>query len=147
MLSVIFTLALFIPLAQPPPPNVACSVLTPAQVMSLIGTAKTLPVTSAPNGSTCMFQNGDKMITVLVATASSAGGAQGLFDAKKRVVAGSDIAGWGAPAYAGAMKNAAACGVLRRQTLTEVKVIDATQKVDAIGEKLQAVMKEFAARK
>jgi hypothetical protein len=58
------TLALSLMLAQAPPVNVACGVLTSAQVTSLIGAAKTLPAGSAPNGSSCMFQNEDKIITV-----------------------------------------------------------------------------------
>jgi len=123
-------------------------VLTPAQVSSLIGAARTLPMTAAPTGSTCMYQNNDKVITVLMATVSSAEGAQGLFNAKKRIVSGADLPGWSAPAYAGFMRPAAAVvGVLLKQTLTEVKVIDPAQTPEAIAVKLQAAMKDFVARK
>ena len=134
-------------LTQAPPANIACSVLTPAQVTSLIGAVKMLPMGSAANGSTCMFQNDDKIVTVLVATNASADGAKGLFDAKQRIVAGTSVTGWGVPAYTGSMKNAAACGVLKQQTFVEVKMSDTTQTPDAMVKKLQVVMKEFAARK
>jgi hypothetical protein len=133
---------------QAPPANQACSALTPAQVSTLIGApAHTLPVTASPTGSTCMFQNNDSMVTVLMATPSTADAAQGLFDAKKRIAAGSDVPGWGVPAYAAAMKDVAIVGVLAKQTLTEVKVIDKTQNLEAMAAKLKAVMKEVAAKK
>lgn len=147
MLVSILNLAVSLVLAQAPPPNAACSVLTTAQVTSLIGAAKTLPMSNAPNGSACMFQNNDKMITVLVATNTTADAAQRLFDSKKRMVTGTDIAGWAAPAYGAAMKNLAASGVLKQLTFVEVKVSDSTQKPDEMSQKLQAMMKEFAARK
>ena len=147
MLVSILNLAVTLMLSQAPPANFACSVLTPAQVASLIGTAKTLPMTNVANGSTCMFQNNDKMITVLVATNTTAAAAQRLFDSKKRMVTGTDIAGWAAPAYGASMKNLAASGVLKQLTFIEVKVSDSTQKPDAMAQNLQAVMKEFAARK
>lgn len=135
-------------LMQAPPQNAACAVLTPAQVSSLIGSAQTIPMGAAPNGATCMFQNHDKVITVLMATGSSAEGAQGLFNSKKRIVAGADMQGWGAPAYAGVMRpDASVVGVLMKQTLVEVKVIDPTQAPGAVAPKLQAVMKDVAARK
>lgn len=147
MLPVILNLALLTSLIQAPPANTACATLTPAQVSSLIGNAKTLPMTNAATGSTCMFQNGDQMVTVLVATAGSADAAKGLFNSKKAVAAGTDIAGWSVPAYSGSGKDYAACGVLKQQTLTEVKIIDKTQKPDVMVQKLQAVMKDIAARK
>ena len=134
-------------LAQAPPINVACGVLTPAHVTSLIGAAKTLPMGNAPNGSNCMFQNENKIITVLVATNTAADAAQRLFDAKKRIATGTDIAGWGVPAYGAAVKNVAISGVLKKLTFVEVKVSDATQKPEAMAQALQAAMKEFAARK
>lgn len=148
MLHFFLPLALVVAPSQTPPSNPSCAVLTAAQVSSLIGTARTLPMTSAPTGSTCMFQNENKVITVLMATVSTADAAQGLFTSKKRIVAGADIAGWGVPAYAGVMKpDAAVVGVLKNLTLTEVKVIDSKQAPDALGTKLQAAMKEYAARK
>ncbi len=147
MLVSILNLAVTLMLSQAPPANFACSVLTPAQVASLIGTAKTLPMTNVANGSTCMFQNNDKMITVLVATNSTADAAQRLFDSKKRIATGTEIAGWGAPAYGASMKKLATSGVLKQLTFVEVRVSDSTQTSDAMALKLQAAMKEFAARK
>jgi hypothetical protein len=147
MLVSSFSLALSLMLAQPPPVNVACAVLTSAQVTSLIGAAKTLPMGNAPNGSNCMFQNEDKIITVLVATNTAADAAQRLFDAKKRIAAGTDIAGWGVPAYGAAAKNVAISGVLKQLTFVEVKVSDSKQKPEAMAQVLQAAMKEFSARK
>jgi hypothetical protein len=148
MLSVMFPLAVAITLMQAPPANQACSALTPAQVSSLIGApARTLPVSAAPNGASCMFQNNDKMITVLMATNASVDGAQGLFNAKKRIAAGVDVPGWGVPAYAAAQKDVAIVGLLVKQTFTEVKVIDKTQKLEGMSAKLQAVMKDVAAKK
>jgi hypothetical protein len=87
------------------------------------------------------------MVTVLMATPSTADAAQGLFDAKKRIASGADVPGWGVPAYSSAMKDVAIVGVLVRQTLTEVKVIDKTQKLEAMSASLQAVMKQVAAKK
>lgn len=141
------SLALSLMLAQGPPVNMACAVLTSAQVTSLIGAAKTLPVSNAPSGSSCMFQNEDKIITVLVATNTNAGASQRLFDAKKRIAAGADIAGWGVPAYGAAVKNVAISGVLKQLTFVEVKVSDSTQKPVQMAQVLQAAMKEFATRK
>ena len=147
MLVSSLSLALSLMLAQAPPVNVACAVLTSAQVTSLIGAAKTVPMGNAPNGSNCMFQNEDKIITVLVATNTAADAAQRLFDAKKRIAAGTDIAGWGVPAYGAAVKKVAISGVLKQLTFVEVKVSDSTQKPEAMAQALQAAMKEFAARK
>lgn len=147
MLVSSLSLALSMMLAQTAPINVACAVLTAAQVKSLIGAAKTLPMGNAPNGSNCMFQNEDKIITVLVATNTAADAAQRLFDAKKRIAAGTEIAGWGVPAYGAAVKNVAITGVLKQLTFVEVKVSDSTQKPEGMAQVLQAAMKEFAARK
>jgi hypothetical protein len=94
MTAVIPALVVVAALMQAPPANQACSLLTPAQVSSLIGVARTMPISAAPNGSSCMFQNNEKMITVLMATPSSAEGAQGLFSSKKRIAAGADVPGW-----------------------------------------------------
>jgi hypothetical protein len=147
MFVAIVSLALSTLLSQTPPANFACSVLTPAHVMALIGAVKTLPMGNAPNGSTCMFQNDDKIITVLTATNASAEGAQRLFDNKKRMMSGADVPGWGVPAYSTSMKGVAMSGVLKQQTFVEVKVSDPTQKADVLMQKLQAAMKEFAVRK
>ena len=147
MIAVIPALVVVAALLQTPPANQACSLLTPAQVSSLIGAARTMPVMAAPNGSSCMFQNKDSIITVLMATASSAASADELFSSKKRVVSGTDVTGWGAPAYAASAKTAAIVGVLMKRTLAEVKVLDPAQTAEALGVKLKAVMKEVAGRK
>jgi hypothetical protein len=147
MLPFILGIAVSLTPIQTPPANGACSVLTTAQVSLLIGAARTLPVTVSPTGSSCMYQNNDKVITVLMATVSSPEAARDLFNAKKRIVSGVDVPGWSAPAYAGIMRPAAVVGVLMKQTLTEVKVIEPTQTPEAIAAKLQAVMKDVAARK
>ena len=147
MLVSILSLTVSLMLAQVPPANVACAVLTPAQVTSLIGAAKTLPTSSAPNGSSCMFQSDDKIITVLVATNTTADAAQRLFDSKKRIASGTDIAGWGVPAYGASVKTVATSGVLKQLTFVEVKVSNSTQKPEAMAQALQAAMKEYAARK
>lgn len=147
MLPLVLNLALSMLVVQAPPANTACATLTPAQVTSLIGAAKAMPMTSAAAGSTCMFQNNDKVVTVLVATVSSPDAAKGLFNAKKAVAAGTEIAGWGVPAYSGSGKDYAACGVVKQQTLTEVKMIDKSQTPAAMVGKLQTVMKDFASRK
>jgi len=82
-----------------------------------------------------------------VATVSSPDAATGLFNSKKAVAAGTEITGWGVPAYSGTGKDYAACGVMKQQTLTEVKMIDKSQTSAAMVGKLQAVMKEVASRK
>jgi len=146
-----FTLNVFVSLlllqAPAPTANVACTVLTPAQVTSLIGAVKMMPMSTAPNGSACMYQNEDRVITVMVATAPTADAAKRMYDSKKAILSGTEIAGWGVPAYSAAMKNFAGCGVMKQQTLFEVKVSDTTQKPEAMAQKLQVAMKEFAARK
>jgi hypothetical protein len=149
MLSFMLTLVVSLGLAQAPAPsvNVACTVLSAAQVTSMIGAAKTLPMTSAPNGSTCMFQNNDKVITVFVATAPSADAAKRMYDSKKLIASGTEITGWGVPSYGASQKKVAACGVMKQQTLYEVKATDPAQTADAMTQKLQAAMKDFAARK
>jgi hypothetical protein len=133
-------------LTQAPSGNPACSVLSAAQVTSLIGAAKTIPISSAPTGSACMWQAGDKVVTILVASPGSAEAATGLFGAKKRIVSGVDIAGWGMPAYAGALQATAAVGILKAQTFIEVKLADPPQTAAAASIKLKAVMKDVASR-
>src|SRR5437868_8265069 len=84
-------------------PNLACGALTDAEVTSLIGHSKTLPVSSAPNGASCMFQNQDRMVTVLMVAAASQDIAKSQWTAKKRISQGQDVGGIGTEAYAGAM--------------------------------------------
>jgi hypothetical protein len=147
MFPYILNLALSVASFQAPPANAACTLLTPAQVTTLIGVAKAMPMTSAASGSTCMFQNNSKILTVLVATVTTPDAAQGLFKSKKAVSGGADLAGWPAPAYAGSGPGAAIVGFLNQQTLTEVKLIDSAQKTNVATGPLEAVMKEVASRK
>jgi len=138
--------ALSLAAAQTPQDNPACALLTMPQVTSLIGAAKAIPVTSAPTGSTCMWQAGDKVVTVLISTAPSPEGATRVFESKKRMVSGEAVPGWSLPAYAGVQRAAVAVGFLKGRTLTEVKVLDARQTAEELGPKLKAVMKAIAAR-
>jgi len=133
---------------QAPPPNPACALLTPAQLTALVGGARAIPVSTNAMGSTCMLQSGDKVITVLIVNASSADGATRQFESKQRIVSGQTLTGWTVPAYLGTQKPAAvALGILKGQTLTEVKVLDETQTIEALSAKLKTVMTEVAARK
>ncbi len=134
MLISTVSLAFSLMLAQPPPVNIACAVLTPAHVTSLIGAAKVLPMGAAPNGSNCMFQNQNKIITVLVATNTAGDAAQRLFDAKKRIAAGTDIAGGGVPASGAAVKNVA---IFNQRTFVEVRVSDSRQKSETMAQVLR----------
>ena len=138
--------ALSLAAAQTPQDNPACALLTMPQVTSLIGAAKAIPVTSAPTGSTCMWQAGDKVVTVLISTAPSPEGATRAFEAKKKMVSGEAVPGWSQPAYAGVQRTAVAVGFLKGRTLIEVKVRDARQSPEELGPKLKAVMKDIAAR-
>jgi hypothetical protein len=147
MPAVISALAAALTLMQSAPVNHACSALTPEQISSLIGRARTLPVTATASGSTCMFRNDDRTITVIMATPSTPEAAQALFNAKKRIAKGIDIPGWGVPAYRGGLSTTAVVGVLMEETLTEVKLIDRWQVVEDVTGKLRAVMKEIATKK
>jgi hypothetical protein len=140
--------ALSLAAAQTPPANPACALLTTSQVTSLVGEAKAMPVTSAPTGWSCMWQAGNKVVTVLIVNAPSPEGATRAFESKKRMVSGESVPGWTLPSYAGVQRpKAVAVGFLKGQTLTEVKVLDALQTAEELGAKLTAVMKEVAARK
>ena len=129
-------------------PNPACTALNAAQVTSLIGAAKTIPISAAPGGSTCMFQAGDKIITVLIVNNESAEAATRMFDSKKRIASGSDVTGWPVPAYSGHQPPAAVIvGFLKGTILTEVKLVDSTKYPEGLETRLKAVVKEIAARK
>ena len=134
-------------LAQAPAANPACSLLTSAQVSSLIGDARIQPISSAPNGSYCMLQAGDKIITVTMVVGSSPEDATRAFDSKKRMLPGGADPGWGVPAYVGTQKKATAVVIKKGQTITEVKLLDGTQPPEVGAAKLTAVMKEVAGRK
>src|SRR4051794_1154352 len=83
----------------------ACTLLSDQEVASIIGPAKPMTVANYPTGSSCMFQNGDKLITVLLTTLSSADATKGQWEAKKRVMAAKDVAGWPTPAYASVVET------------------------------------------
>jgi hypothetical protein len=144
ILALVVSLLVSVPQTQAA--NPACSMLTPAEALSLIGSVKALPVGGSPRGATCMLQNGDAFLTVLVVKLESADSAQGLFTSKKRIVAGTDVPGWPTPAYSGVIDNVAVVGVVKGSTFVEVKAMDKAQKADALGAKLMAVMKAVAGR-
>ncbi len=131
----------------PPAANPACSLLTTAQITSLIGAAKTIPVTATPTGSTCMLKAGDdKMLTVMIANTSSTDGATRAFATRKSMIAGQVMPGWTLPAYEGTRPSISVVGFLKGQTFTEVKLQDRTQGQEATAVKLRAVMKDVAGR-
>jgi shikimate 5-dehydrogenase len=132
---------------QTPPANPACSLLTSADAASLIGAGgKSMSITTAPAAATCMIQNGDKVITVLHATASSVEAATGLWNAKKTIVKGEDLAGWPTKAYAGALKDASVVGLTKGKTFVEVRVTDPSPTKSELASKLQRIMKNVSAQ-
>jgi hypothetical protein len=145
MIAVLFW---FILGGQSAAPNPACTMLTTAQITALIGTARTIPISSEPGGSACMLQSGDKIITVLIAHAQNAETAKWQFDTKKRIATGADIAGWPVPAYSGHQPPAAVIvGFLKGTTFTEVKLVDSTKYPEGLETRLKNVVKEIAGRK
>lgn len=143
--SFVVAAVLTAPLPQPAAP--ACTLLTTAEVTALIGAgAKPVPITNAPNGSSCMLQNGDHIVTVLISKQTTPDATAGLFAAKKRVVAGQDVSGWATKAYAGVQGEAAVVGLEKATNFIEVKTLDKTQKTAHIAQKLRTVMKAVSAR-
>lgn len=132
------------------PVTPACTTLTAPEVASLIGQARPMTVTNAPGGSTCMFQNGDKLITVLLVNLDTVDSAKRQWQAKKTVSAGRDVAGWPLPAYSSTVErpkeHVAVFGVVKDKKFLEVKVMDVTQKTSDLGTKLLAVMRTVSAR-
>ena len=77
--------------AQTPPANPACALLTEAQVTSLIGAAKAMPVSANELGASCMLiagGNSDRIITVLIVNNKTPDGATRQFESAKAVAAG-----------------------------------------------------------
>ena len=147
MLKVAALLALMAVEAPSQTPNPACDVLKADEVASLVGSgAKTIQVSANPHGASCMYQNGDKMVTVLVAIQTSNESASDLWTTKKRVAAGQDLSGWPIKAYEGSMGKVPMIGLAKGKTFLEVKVIDDTQKLADIAPKLRAAVKTAAAR-
>ena len=129
------------------PANPACAVLTAPDVTSLLGAgAKAIGISSAPNGASCMYQNGEKVATIVMAMQTSAESALRLWTSKKRIVQGTDIEGWGASAYAGALGTAPAVGIAKGSTFVEVRVSDKTAKTEELAKRLRASMKSVASR-
>lgn len=136
---------------QAPPAVPACSQLTPQEVASLIGSAPTpMTVTNAPTGSSCMYMSGNKVITVLLTDKDTDDSAQGQWEAKKRVAAGKDVAGWTVPVYIGTMEtpkdHVAIVGIAKGKRFVETKVMDGTQKTADLSTKLLEAMKAVAGR-
>ena len=148
MTALMLTMTLATATAQGAAANPACTALTSAQVTSLIGAAKTIPISAAPGGSTCMFQAGDKIVTVLIVNAVDAAAAKQQFDSKKRSASGSDITGWPVPAYSGHQPPAAVIvGFLKGTTFTEVKLVDSTKYPEGLETRLKTVVKDAATRR
>lgn len=127
--------------------NPACAILTPQDVSTLVGAGATmLPMSANPNGASCMYQNGDRMITVLYVKQTSPDNASSLWSSKKRIAGGEDVDGWAGKAYAGALGTVPIVGVTKGVTFAEVKVIDAKQKLADLAPRLRAVMKGAASR-
>jgi hypothetical protein len=131
--------------AQTPPANPACSLLTSADAASLIGAGgKTMSITTAPTGATCLIQNGNNVISILHATLSSVEAATGLWNAKKTIMKGEDLAGWPTKAYAGSLKDASVVGLTKGKTFVEVRVTDSSPKKSDLASKLQSIMKNVS---
>jgi len=146
MIAMLSLLVLMVP-PQTPSANPACAVLTPADATSLIGAGgKTMSVTTASSGATCLIQNGDKVISILHATLSTVDAATGLWNAKKAIMKGEDLAGWPTKAYAGSLKDASVVGLTKGKTFVEVRVTDPSPKKSDLGSKLQSVMKTVSAQ-
>ena len=154
MLTLTLVIGSLLTLSQSPSgaaaPTPACTVLSAQEISSLIGPTKTLPVMGGSRGSTCMFQNGDKMVTVMVVNLDSIDSAKGQWQAKKAATAGQDVAGWNVPAYASVFEkpnqHSATVGFVKAKSFVEASVIDLTQGGSAMSTKLQAVMKTLAGR-
>jgi hypothetical protein len=136
------------PAAAAPAP--ACTLLTAQEVASIIGTARPITVSNSATGSACMFQNEDRIVTVLMAKLDSAATAKHQWETKKRIVSGQDLAGWPTSAYSATINTAkdhgAAVGVVAGQTFAEAKANDKAQSAADVTAKLQAVMKAVSSR-
>ena len=136
---------------QAAPAVAACAQLTPQEVSALIGgSPKPMTVTDSPNGSACRYQNGEKTITVMLTDKDTADSAKAQWEAKKRVSAGKDVAGWTVPAYAGTMEtpkeHVAIVGIAKGKRFVETKVMDVSQTTADLSTKLLDAMKAVAGR-
>ena len=145
MLSLLPSLLLSALLAQPTAP--ACLILSAADVTSLVGSgAKPMPIATSNNAGSCMYQNGERIATVLLASQTTPESAGNLFDAKKRIVSGSDVTDFAVKAYAGMMGDAPAIGLTSGVRFVEVRLVDKTSKPADLSARLRTTMKGVAAR-
>ena len=129
------------------PANPACALLSARDVAALVGADATpLGVTANEHGASCLYQNRDKVVTILLAKQTSADDAVSLWTAKKRIVTGHDLAGWPCKAYAGALGPSPAVGFAKDATFVEVKIVDPAAKLPELSQKLETVMKGVAGR-
>ncbi len=146
MPSLLPSLLLSALLAQPAK-NPACEILSAADVSSLVGSgAKTMSLTATANTGTCMYQNGEKIATVLLSSQTTAESAASLFAAKQRIVTGKDVTDFGVKAYAGMMGDAPAIGLTSGVRFVEVRVVDKTTKAPELATRLRTTMKGVASR-
>ena len=93
-----------------------------------------------------MYQNGDKVATILLAKQITPESAASLFASKQRIVAGETVTGWPTKAYTGAMGTAAAVGLTKGSTFVEVKLIDPKSKAPELAQLLRTTMRSAAGR-
>ena len=153
MLTLLLVTGALLAAPQNPPKAAAapaCTVLTTQEVSSLIGQARPMTVTNAPGGSTCMLQNEDKIITVMLVNLDTVEAAKELLGRKKLIAAGQDVGGWTIPGYSSVVdrpkEHVAIVGIVKDKRFLEVKVLDVTQKASELSAKLSAVMKALGAR-
>jgi hypothetical protein len=147
MLTLFAVSALLVRGAPMQPVNAACAMLTAPEVTALVGAgAKAIPVSASPGGASCMYQNDDKVATILVSNQATPERAASLFATKQRIVSGQDVAGWPTKAYAGAMGTAAAVGLTKGTSFVEVKLIDPKHTPREVAQQLRTAMKSVAAR-
>jgi hypothetical protein len=128
------------------PDNPACSLLSPAEIKTLVGAAaKPLPVGASGNSGTCMYQSGGVVATILVAKQANAESAVALFTSKKKVAAAEDVTGWATKAYAGAMGDSPIVGLTKGTTFVELKLIDPKGKLPELSKRAKTAMKALAA--
>jgi hypothetical protein len=133
--------------AQPASANSACTLLNASEVASLIGTgATTIPVAASGGNGSCRFQNGDKVVTVLVARQASISNAASAWADKKRALSGQDIAGLGDKAYSAMLGKGVLLSVVKGSLFIEVVTADAAQKSADLSAKLRATVKGVLTR-
>jgi len=124
-----------------------------AEVATLVGSATpqiTTTTSSTGASATCLYQHADAVVTVLMVKLANGDAATAQFEAKRRVAAARDAAGWPTPAYTATIDtpkdHAAIVGIVSSLTFIEVKAIDRTQTAAELAAKLQAAMKALGGR-